>query len=73
MTRKELPKKELTLAGHAEAWWKEQGKKVPKRKTKAWQTMYIAWHTFAFADFLNSMQRGENASHSCKHKGFQRL
>ena len=40
-----------TLADHAEAWHKEQGKPVPCRDTKAWQEMYEEWVNWAFADF----------------------
>jgi len=40
-----------TLAEHAEEWWKEQGKKVPRRKTKEWKKLYEKWHAFAFQDF----------------------
>jgi hypothetical protein len=41
----------MTLAEHAEAWWSEQGKEVPKRDTPEWQAMYEKWIDFAFADF----------------------
>jgi len=41
----------VTTADHAEAWWKEEGNKVPKRNTKEWDEMYVAWHTYAFASF----------------------
>ena len=43
----------MTLADHAEAWWKEQGKEVPPRGIKQWQEMYETWVAWAFAD-LNS-------------------
>jgi hypothetical protein len=45
----------ITLADHAEAWWLEQGKRVPRRKTKAWQRMYVKWIEFAFADFRGTV------------------
>ena len=32
--------KAMTLADHAEAWWREQGKRVPRRSTARWQQMY---------------------------------
>jgi hypothetical protein len=35
--------KERTLAEHAEAWWREQGKRVPRRGTARWQHMYEMW------------------------------
>jgi len=41
----------MTLADHAEAWHKEQGKEVPKRGTPEWDKMYENWHSFAFRDF----------------------
>ena len=37
-----------TLAEHAEEWWQEKGRKVPKRGTKAWEKMYQKWIDFAF-------------------------
>lgn len=40
---------EMTLAEHAEAWWREQGKEVPpNRQSPEWETMYLAWWKFAF-------------------------
>jgi hypothetical protein len=42
---------EMTLAQHAEAWWREQGEKVPSPDTKEWDEMYAKWVAFAFADF----------------------
>lgn len=39
---------QMTLAEHAEAWQREQGKEVPDRDTEAWQTMYEQWVDFAF-------------------------
>ena len=41
---------EMTLAEHAEAWWREQGNKVPFRNSKQWQQMYETWVEWAFAD-----------------------
>ena len=29
--------KEMTLADHAEAWWREQGHEVPARDSDEWQ------------------------------------
>jgi len=40
--------KELTLADHAELWWKEKGNVVPRRNTKEWEIMYKKWWVFAF-------------------------
>ena len=40
----------MTLAEHAEAWWREQGKIVPERDTSAWWEMYEKWVEFAFSD-----------------------
>jgi hypothetical protein len=41
---------QMTLAQHAEAWWREQGNIVPDRDTAEWDRMYEAWVTWAFAD-----------------------
>lgn len=41
----------MTLADHAEAWTREQGKEVPERDTPEWEVMYEAWIDYAFADF----------------------
>jgi hypothetical protein len=41
---------EMTLADHAEAWWGEKGNIVPKRETRAWDTMYQSWVEYAFCD-----------------------
>ena len=49
---------EMTLAEHAEAWWREQGKKVPRRNTKKWKKMYEKWVAFAFKDFGKNPPRG---------------
>ena len=38
----------MTLADHAEAWWRESGKWVPLRGTTAWHKMYRKWIDFAF-------------------------
>lgn len=41
---------EMTLAEHAEAWGREQGKEVPSnRQSPEWETMYFAWWKFAFS------------------------
>jgi len=48
----------MTLAEHAEAWWREQGKKVPRRNTKKWKKMYEKWVAFAFKDFGKNPPRG---------------
>lgn len=45
---------EQTLADHAEQWWREQGKRVPKRNTRAWNEMFLSWHQFAFEGFPES-------------------
>ena len=45
---------EATLADHAEAWWREQGKVVPPKNTEEWDDMYRQWVDFAFADFRES-------------------
>ncbi len=41
----------MTMAEHAEAWWREQGRAVPVRDTNDWQRMYKQWINFAFAEF----------------------
>jgi hypothetical protein len=38
----------ITLADHAEAWWKEQGNTVPERHTPNWKEMYQKWVAYAF-------------------------
>lgn len=43
--------REMTLAQHAEQWWKEKGEKVPRRDTKAYLKMYEEWVEYAFRDF----------------------
>ena len=30
----------MTLAEHAECWWREQGKEVPPSNTDEWREMY---------------------------------
>jgi hypothetical protein len=40
----------MTMADHAEAWWREQGKEVPSRDTDEWRRMYETWVAWAFAD-----------------------
>ncbi len=41
---------ELTLADHAEAWWREKGNTIPPRGTDEWQKMYETWVEWAFSD-----------------------
>lgn len=41
----------MTLREHAEAWWTEQGKKLPEFGTPEYQKMYEQWIEFAFTDF----------------------
>lgn len=41
---------DITLAEHAEAWWKEKGKKVPTKGTKEWKKMYETWANWAFSN-----------------------
>jgi len=43
-----IPEQDVTLGEHAEAWWSEQGRKVPRRNTKAWNNMYGNWVNYAF-------------------------
>ena len=45
------PEDTMTLAQHAECWWREQGNSVPPRPTSEYDAMYEAWIVFAFADF----------------------
>ena len=35
---------ELALIEAAEAWWEEQGEKIPKRGTPEWSSLYEQWH-----------------------------
>lgn len=44
-------KKNMTLADHAEAWWKEQGNTVPPKGSDAYNEMYEKWAKMAFKDF----------------------
>ena len=48
---------EMTLAEHAEAWWREQGKDVPPRGTAQWRTMYETWVEWAFSDLRGDQER----------------
>jgi len=41
----------MTLAEHAEAWWKENGNMVPPKDTLEYENMYEKWHEFAFQNF----------------------
>ena len=49
--------KELTLAEHAEAWWREQGKQVARRGTARWRKMYETWAKWAFANLHDEGER----------------
>jgi len=52
MAKKKSPEG-LTLAEHAEAWWREQGKEVPPSRTSPeWERMYLDWWKFAFEPLL---------------------
>jgi len=46
---KVMKKKEMTLADHAKAWWKEQGHTIPEKETEEWDEMYGKWVNYAFA------------------------
>jgi hypothetical protein len=48
---------EMTLADHAEAWQREQGKEVPAHDTDEWKAMYEAWATWAFSDLHGEEKR----------------
>lgn len=41
----------LSLADHAEMWWRDCGNIVPSRETESWLRMYESWINFAFVDF----------------------
>ena len=41
---------ELTLADHAEAWWREKGNTIPPRDSDEWKKMYESWVEWAFSD-----------------------
>ena len=49
------PHDEMTLADHAEAWWKEKGNTVPDKHTIEYNEMYEKWHAFAFSDFADEI------------------
>lgn len=40
----------MTLAEHAEMWWKEMGHEVPPRVSDEWRRMYEEWVAYAFAE-----------------------
>lgn len=40
----------LTFADHAEAWIRDQIRKVPERGTEEWESLYEEWVAFAFKD-----------------------
>ena len=46
-----MVKKKVTLADHAELWWKGKGHKVPKKGSKSYKSMYEKWVGYAFKDF----------------------
>jgi hypothetical protein len=50
-------KKEMTMADHAEAWWKEQGNEIPKKGTKEWNEMFLKWHTYAFQEISERLDK----------------
>ena len=39
----------MTMADHAEAWWRESGRQVPAADTPEWEAMYEQWIAYAFA------------------------
>lgn len=39
----------MSLADHADAWWRERGAEPPPRTDMAWQSYYEEWHAWAFA------------------------
>lgn len=45
------PVEEITLAEHAEEWWKEKGNTVPDKDSQEYSDMYEKWCNFAFSDF----------------------
>lgn len=46
-----ISEQDVTMAEHAEAWWSEKGRKVPRRDTMAWNDMYQKWVNYAFKSF----------------------
>ncbi len=54
--------KEMTLADHAEAWWRENGRTLPPRGTAEWQAMYETWVDWAFADLRGEKERSGRPS-----------
>jgi hypothetical protein len=57
----------MTLADHAEAWWREMGKEVPSRGTNRWRQMYKQWVESAFAD----LHETDSDCHLSARKGKQ--
>jgi len=41
----------MTLADHAEAWARENGKIIPPRDTPEYEKLYKEWHAWAFRAF----------------------
>jgi len=61
-TKSETAEADMTLEQHAEAWWTQQGRAVPARKSKAWDVMYAQWIEFAFRDFANPHTRSKKGA-----------
>lgn len=40
----------MTLAEHAEAWQRENGREVPPKDTPEYTAMYEEWVEYAFSD-----------------------
>jgi hypothetical protein len=45
-----LSEEDIRMMHRAERWWKERGRKIPRRGTPAWHKMYDLWMEFAFED-----------------------
>ncbi len=48
--KKQREGEEMTWAEHAERWWKEQGKTVPPKDTKEWDSMFFLWYKYAVSN-----------------------
>ena len=47
----------MTLADHAELWWKEQGNIVPPKNTKEWKDMYKKWIEYAYKSWVSQFNK----------------
>jgi hypothetical protein len=51
---------EMSLADHAESWWRESGHTVPDRNSDTWSVMYEQWVRYAFGRMFHANQENED-------------